>query len=47
MLLSLQALGGQLLAMALTGERVDLEMLTRVLEVHGVEAPQEAEQKGM
>jgi voltage-gated potassium channel len=38
LLLSLQALGGQLLAMALTGERVDLEMLTRVLQVHGAES---------
>jgi len=38
MLLSLQALGGELLAMALTGERVDVEMLTRVLEVHGAES---------
>jgi voltage-gated potassium channel len=37
MLLSLQALGGELLAMALTGERVDVEMLTRVLQVHGAE----------
>jgi voltage-gated potassium channel len=36
LLLSLQGLGGQLLAMALTGERVDVEMLTRVLQVHGV-----------
>lgn len=47
MLLSLQALGGQLLAMALTGERVDLEMLTQVLEVHGAEsesAPQPAKE---
>lgn len=35
MLLSLQALGGELLAMALTGERVDLEMLTRVLQIGG------------
>lgn len=35
MLLSLQALGGQLLAMALTGERVDVDMLARVLQVHG------------
>ena len=37
MMLSLQALGGELLAMALTGERVDVEMLTRVLQVHGAE----------
>jgi voltage-gated potassium channel len=35
-LLSLQALGGELLAMALTGERVDLEMLTGVLQIRGV-----------
>jgi voltage-gated potassium channel len=35
MLLSLQALGGELLAMALTGERVDVNMLTEVLQVHG------------
>jgi voltage-gated potassium channel len=35
MVLSLQALGGQLLAMALTGEHVDVDMLARVLEVHG------------
>jgi voltage-gated potassium channel len=35
MLLSLQALGGELLAMALTGEHVDLEMLTRVLQIGG------------
>jgi voltage-gated potassium channel len=34
-LLSLQALGGELLAMALTGERVDLEMLTGVLQIRG------------
>jgi voltage-gated potassium channel len=38
MILSLQALGGELLAMALTGERVDMEMLTRVLQVHGSES---------
>jgi voltage-gated potassium channel len=37
MVLSLQALGGRLLASALTGEHVDLDMLTRVLEVHGTE----------
>lgn len=37
LLLSLQALGGELLAMALTGERVDVQMLTRVLQVHGTE----------
>ena len=37
MLLSLQALGGELLAMALTGEHVDIGMLTRVLQVHGAE----------
>jgi voltage-gated potassium channel len=36
MLLSLQALGGELLAMALTGERVDLAMLTAVLQIRGV-----------
>ena len=36
-LLSLQALGGQLLAMALTGEHVDVEMLTGVLQVQGAE----------
>ena len=36
MMPAFQALGGELLAMALTGERVDVEMLTRVLEVHGV-----------
>jgi len=35
MLLSLQALGGELLAMALTGEHVDLAMLTRVLQISG------------
>jgi voltage-gated potassium channel len=35
MLLSLQALGGELLAMALTGERVDAEMLDKVLQIHG------------
>ncbi len=34
MVLSLQALGGELLAMALTGERVDVDMLTKVLQVH-------------
>jgi voltage-gated potassium channel len=44
MLLSLQALGGQLLAMALTGERVDLGMLTRVLEVHGAESEPQPEE---
>lgn len=38
MLLSLQALGGELLAMALTGEHVDVSMLTRVLKLHS-EAP--------
>jgi len=37
MLLSLQSLGGQLLATALTGERVDLDMLTGVLQVHETE----------
>jgi voltage-gated potassium channel len=37
MLLSLQSLGGELLAMALTGERVEVDMLTRVLQVHGEE----------
>jgi len=37
MMLSLQTLGGELLAMALTGEHVDVEMLTRVLQVHGAE----------
>jgi voltage-gated potassium channel len=37
MLLSLQALGGELLAMALTGEHVDIGMLKRVLEIHGAE----------
>lgn len=37
MMLSLQALGGELLAMALTGEHVDLEMLKRVLQVQGDE----------
>jgi voltage-gated potassium channel len=37
MMLSLQALGGELLAMALTGERVDVDMLTKVLQVHGDE----------
>jgi len=37
MILSLQALGGELLAMALTGETVDVEMLTRVLQVRGSE----------
>lgn len=35
MLLSLQSLGGELLAMALTGERVDVDMLTRVLQLRG------------
>jgi len=34
-LLSLQALGGELLAMALTGEHVDAEMLDKVLQIHG------------
>ena len=38
MMPSPQALGGGLLAMALTGERVDVELLTRVLEVHGAES---------
>jgi len=37
MMLSLQALGSELLAMALTGERVDVEMLTNVLQIHGAE----------
>jgi len=37
LLLSLQALGGELLAMALTGERVDADLLTRVLQIHGAE----------
>jgi voltage-gated potassium channel len=36
MLLSLQALGGELLAMALTGERVDVAMLTGVLQIRGI-----------
>ena len=36
-LLSLQALGGELLAMALTGERVDSDMLKKVLQIHGSE----------
>lgn len=43
MLLSLQSLGGELLAMALTGERVDVDMLSRVLQVHGAE-PETGEQ---
>ena len=33
-LLSLQVLGGQLLAMALTGERVEEGLLDRVLQIH-------------
>jgi len=37
LILSLQSLGGELLAMALTGERVDVQMLSRVLQVHGAE----------
>jgi voltage-gated potassium channel len=36
MLLSLQALGGELLAVALTGERVEASMLSGVLQVRGV-----------
>jgi voltage-gated potassium channel len=35
LLLSLQSLGGELLAMALTGEHVGTEMLNRVLQVQG------------
>ena len=37
MMLSLQALGGELLAMALTGEHVEVDMLTKVLQVHSDE----------
>jgi voltage-gated potassium channel len=37
LILSLQSLGGELLAMALTGERVDVQMLSRVLQVQGAE----------
>lgn len=37
MLLSLQSLGGELLAMALSGERVNVDMLSQVLQVHGAE----------
>jgi len=37
MLLALHSLGGQLLAMALTGEHVDVEMLSGVLQVQGAE----------
>jgi len=37
MILSLPTLGGQLLAMALTGEHVEVEMLTGVLQVQGAE----------
>jgi voltage-gated potassium channel len=36
-LLSLQVLGGQLLAMALTGERVEEDMLANVLKIHSSE----------
>ena len=42
MVLSLQALGGELLAMALTGEHVDVDMLSRVLQVHGTESEKAA-----
>ena len=34
LLLSLQVLGGQLLAKALTGERVESDMLEKVLQLH-------------
>jgi len=37
MILSLQALGGELLAMALTGEHVSVEMLSGILQVTGAE----------
>ena len=37
MMLSLQALGGELLAMALTGEHVDVKMLTGILQIQGTE----------
>ena len=37
MMLSLQGLGGELLAMALTGEHVDVKMLTSVLQIQGAE----------
>lgn len=36
-LLSLQSLGGELLAMALTGERVEVDMLSRVLQIYGAD----------
>jgi len=39
MILSLQSLGGELLAMALTGENVDVDMLRRVLQLHGTDDP--------
>ena len=37
MLLSLQALGAELLAMALTGENIDMEMLSGALQIHEAE----------
>jgi len=40
LVVSLQVLGGQLLAMALTGEKVDsANLLNQVFQVHGLEAP--------
>jgi hypothetical protein len=42
MMLSLQVLGGQLLAKALTGESVESEMLQKALQIHtseGEDAP--------
>jgi voltage-gated potassium channel len=41
-LLSLQVLGGQLLAMALTGERVDESLLDKVLQIHTEPAAKKA-----